>query len=272
MAARPARRITMIFPIASLGALFALGLVQSARGKIATRAVVYMDGDTALEGFLAHDEALQSPLPAVLIVHKWNGLEDYIRRRTVEVAKLGYAAFPLDIYGRGVRPKTREESARESAVFTGNRPLMRRRALAGLTQVRSFPFVDPRRVAAMGYCFGGGVVLEMARAGADLLGVVSFHGTLDTPRPEATPSMIPKILVLHGADDPFTSQAQLATFESEMRRAKADWEVNIYGNAVHGFTDPASGSNPSLGVAYSQEADQRSWRAMKDFFAEIFRR
>jgi dienelactone hydrolase len=147
---------------------------------------------------------------------------------------------------------------------------MRRRALAGLAEVKKFSFMDANRAAAIGYCFGGGVVLEMARSGADLKGVVSFHGNLDTPHPEHTKNVKAKVLVCHGADDPHVPWEKVIAFQDEMHKAKADWQMIIYGNAVHSFTNPTSGSDPSKGAAYNKEADMRSWEAMKAFFKEIF--
>ncbi len=252
--------------------LLGLAAQLPSQAGIKTQIVEYKDGDTALEGYLAYDDALKGKLPTILIVHEWNGLGSYVQRRAREIAQLGYVGFAIDIYGKGMRPTTREESSKQASIYRNDRPLMRRRALAGLTEAGRFPFVDEKRIAAMGYCFGGGVVLEMARSGAALVGVVSFHGTLDTPHPEETRNVLAKILVLHGADDPATKQEQIVAFENEMRQAKTDWEMVIYGNAVHGFTNPDNGSDPSKGVAYNKEADLRSWQAMKDFFKEIFAR
>jgi len=257
--------------IVVLFAVFFLGLPLAVEAKIKIMTVEYKDGDITLEGYLAYDADLKGKLPTVLIVHEWNGLGAYVKRRAVQIAELGYVALAIDIYGKGIRPATMEEMSKQAGVYRADRPLMRRRALAGLAQALKYPFVDPAKIAAMGYCFGGGVVLEMARAGAELAGVVSFHGNLDTPHPEETKGLKAKILVQHGADDPFTSEEQIMTFQNEMRRAKADWQMIIYGNAVHGFTNPANGNDPSKGVAYNKDADVRSWLAMKAFFREIFR-
>ena len=149
---------------------------------------------------------------------------------------------------------------------------MRERAKAGLEQLRSYKFVDQGRIAAIGYCFGGGVALELARSGADISGVVSFHGNLDTPHPGDAKNIKAKILVCHGANDPVVTRDKVEAFQDEMRNAGVDWEMIIYANAVHSFTNPDSGDNPSSGVAYNKEADTRSWKAMQDFFKEIFSR
>ena len=241
-----------------------------ALAAIKIQTVEYKDGDTVLEGFLAYDDALKGKLPVVLIVHEWTGIGPYVKNRAEQLAALGYVAFAIDIYGKGVRPADTTEAAKQAAIYRGDRQLMRRRAIAGLEQVKKYPFVDPGKIAAIGYCFGGGVVLEMARSGADLKGVISFHGNLDTPNPADANNIKAKILVCHGADDPHVPQEQVTAFQKEMRIAKADWQLVILGNAVHGFTNPDNGNDPSKGAAYNRLADMRSWQAMKNFFKEIF--
>jgi dienelactone hydrolase len=235
-----------------------------------TKNVEYRDSNTVLEGYLAYDDAVKGKMPAVLIVHEWTGIGPYVKKRAEKLAALGYAAFAIDMYGKGIRPANADDAAKQAAIYRADRQLMRRRALAGLEQAKKFPFVDPNRIAAIGYCFGGGVALELARSGADLKGVVTFHGNLDTPHPEDAKNIKAKILVCHGADDPHVPPEQVSAFDNEMRNAKVDWQMNIYGNAIHGFTNPDAGSDPSKGVAYNKEADRRSWAAMKDFFNEIF--
>jgi len=235
-----------------------------------TQTIEYKDGNTVLQGFLAYDDAIKGKMPAVLIVHEWTGIGNYIRERAQQIAGLGYAAFAIDIYGKDIRPADTNEAGKQAAIYRSDRQLMRRRASAGLEEAKKFPFVDQKRIAAIGYCFGGGVVLEMARSGADLKGVVSFHGNLDTPNPQDAKNIKAKILVLHGADDPFVKQETVSAFWKEMREAKVDWQMIIYGNAVHGFTNPEHGNDPSQGAAYNKEADIRSWQAMKTFLNGIF--
>lgn len=237
--------------------------------EIKTKDVVYKEENTILQGYLAYDGKVKGKVPAVLIVHEWTGLGDYVKGRARQIAQLGYVAFAIDIYGKDVRPKNREEAGREASIYRKDRKLMLRRARAGLDQLKKFDFVDPAKIAAIGYCFGGGVVLEMARNGEDLSGVVSFHGSLDTPEP-ASKNIRAKILVLHGADDRNIAGGELALFEDEMRAAEADWQVVLYGNAVHAFTNPDSGNDPSKGAAYNANADKRSWEMMRSFFKEIF--
>ena len=252
--------------------LMALAVIWQnyANAAIKTQIVEYKDGDTVLEGFLAYDTSLKGKLPVVLIVHEWTGIGPYVKNRAEQLAALGYVAFAIDIYGKGIRPADTTEAAKQAAIYRGDRQLMRRRALAGLEQVKKYPFVDHDKIAAIGYCFGGGVVLEMARSGADLKGVVSFHGNLDTPNPADANNIKAKVLVCHGADDPHVPGEQVIAFQNEMRNAKVDWQLIILGNAVHGFTNPDNGSDPSKGAAYNKQADMRSWQAMKGFFKEIF--
>ncbi|MGD0231617.1 MAG: dienelactone hydrolase family protein [Syntrophorhabdales bacterium] len=242
----------------------------AARAAIRTETVRYSQDSTVLEGYLAYDDAFQARRPGVLVIHEWMGITPYERGRVEQLASLGYVAFAADIYGKGVRPATREEAARVSAIYRSNRQLLRARALAGLAVVRNFRYSDPSRLVAIGYCFGGTSVLELARANADVAGVVSFHGGLDAPTPGETRSIRPRVLVLTGADDPIVPPAARFAFEGEMRKAGADWQMIVYGGAVHSFTNPASGSDPSKGVAYNEKADRRSFAAMRQFFGELF--
>jgi dienelactone hydrolase len=238
---------------------------------IHTQAVEYKQGSTALEGYLAYDSALEGRRPGVLVIHEWTGLGDYVKKRAETLAGMGYVAFCADIYGKGIRPQTPDEAGRTAGVYKNDRTLTRLRAQAALDILLKNPYVDPRRVAVIGYCFGGMVALELARGGAPLAGVVTFHGALDTPTPGEAKNIKAKVLALHGADDPYVTAAQVAAFEDEMRKGRVDWQLVKYGGAVHAFTNPASGNDPTKGVAYNEKADQRSWEAMKEFFAEIFR-
>jgi dienelactone hydrolase len=247
--------------------LFACTLTEA---RMITRTVEYKDANTVLEGYLAYDDSIKTKQPAILIVHEWTGVGPYVEGRARQLAQLGYVAFAIDIYGKGIRPSNPQDATKEATIYRSDRQLMRRRAQAGLDQAKTFPFVDPNRIAIIGYCFGGGTALELARSGAPLKGVVSFHGNLDTPNPADAKNIKAKILVCTGADDPFVPRQQVLAFEDEMRNAAVDWQLIIYGNAVHSFTNPGSGSDPSKGVAYNREADHRSWQAMLDFFKEIF--
>lgn len=252
-----------------MSALFFI-MQTSAQAEIQARSVEYKDGNTTLEGYIVYDDAIKDRTPAVLIVHEWTGLGDYVKGRARQIAELGYVAFAVDIYGKGIRPKNREEAAREASTYRKDRVLMRSRAHAGLSELKKISIVDQEKIAAIGYCFGGGVVLEMARSGEGLAGVVSFHGSLDSPQAKEPKDIKAKILVLHGADDPNIAHNELTDFENEMRLSRADWQVVLYGSAVHSFTNLESGNDPSKGAAYNKMADLRSWKAMKIFFKEIF--
>jgi dienelactone hydrolase len=252
-------------------ALMMVLAAQSAQARIVNKTVEYRQGDTVLEGYLAYDDSIKGKRPGVLVIHEWQGLTSYEKKRAEQLAALGYVAFAADIYGKGVRPATPELAAKEAAKYRGaDRSLIRARSAAGLEKLASFPEVDASRLAAIGYCFGGTAALELARSGADLKGTVSFHGGLDTPVPADALKIRGKVLALHGADDPNVPPVQVAAFQQEMRMAKVDWQMTYYGGAVHAFTNPKNGNDPSKGVAYNEKADRRSWEAMKVFFNEIF--
>jgi len=238
---------------------------------IQTKTVEYQQGGTTLEGFVAYDDAIQGMRPGVLVVHQWMGLTDYEKHRAEMLAQLGYVAFCADIYGKGVRPQTVAEAGALAGKYKSDRQLLRARVNAGLDALGRQPFVDPKRLAAIGYCFGGTTVIELARSGADVNGVVSFHGGLDSPTPADGKNIKCKVLALAGADDPFQKPDDLAAFEREMRDAKVDWQINLYGGAVHAFTQPMAGNDNSKGAAYNEKADRRSWEEMRRFFAEIFK-
>ena len=241
----------------------------ASRAAIHTETVDYQQGDTTLEGYLAYDDALNGKRPGVLVVHQWKGLGDYEKKRAEMLAELGYVAFCADIYGKGIRPASVAEAGAQAGKYKSDRALLRLRVNAGLDTLKTNDLVDAHRVAAIGYCFGGTTVIELARSGADLAGVVSFHGGLDSPTPADGRNIKCKLLACHGADDPFEKPADLAAFQKELRDAGVDWRLYEYGGAVHSFTDwTADGSLP--GAKYNERADKRSWADMKQFFAEIF--
>ena len=251
--------------------LLTLGAALTARGQIHTEMIEYKQGDAVLEGYLAYDTSIKGKRPGVLIVHQWKGLTDYEKKRAEMLAQLGYNAFALDIYGKGIRPQSTQEAGAQAGKYKSDRALLRARAQAGLAVLEQHELTDPKRVAAIGYCFGGTTVIELARTGADIKGVVSFHGGLDSPHPEDGKAIKCKVLALHGADDPFVPAKDLAAFEDEMRQAKVDWQLVKYGGAVHSFTEVNAGTNNLPGAAYNEKADRRSWEAMKEFFAEVLK-
>jgi len=237
------------------------------RAEIKTEVVEYKDGDTTLEGVRVWDDAIKSPRPGVLVVHQWLGLTDYEKHRAEMLAGLGYVAFCADIYGKGVHPKNTQEAGAEATKYKTNRKLLRSRVNAGLEALKKNDLVDAKHLAAVGYCFGGTAVIELARSGADVAGVVSFHGGLDSPAPADGLNIKGKVLACHGADDPYVSAKDLAAFEDEMRQAKVDWTMIKYGGAVHSFTQPMAGNDNSKGAAYNEKADRHSWKAMELFLA-----
>ncbi|MFN7137969.1 MAG: dienelactone hydrolase family protein [Limisphaerales bacterium] len=250
--------------------LLATAVLSSAQAAVQFKTVEYKEGNTTLEGLHVYDDAIQGKRPGVLVVHQWKGLGDYEKKRAEMLAKLGYNVFCADIYGKGIRPTEVKDAAAEANKYKQNTELMRARVKAGLTQLQQNELTDRQRTAAIGYCFRGTTVLELARSGADVGGVVSFHGGLSTPKPESTRNVKAKVLALHGADDPYVPPAEVSGFEKEMREAKVDWQLISYGNAVHSFTDRNAGNDNSKGAAYNEKADRRSWEAMKQFFAELF--
>ena len=249
--------------------LLAVACAISAQAKLVTKTIEYKQGDTTLEGYLAYDDSFSGKRPGVLIVHQWMGLTDYEENRAAMLANLGYVAFCADIYGKGIRPQNYKDAGAEASKYKTDRALLRLRVNVGLDELKKCELVDTQRVAAIGYCFGGTTVIELARSGAELNGIVSFHGGLDSPTPADGKNIKCKVLVCHGADDPFEKAEDLAAFEKEMRDADVDWRLIKYGGAVHSFTQPmANGSLP--GAKYNARADKRSWADMKSFFAEIF--
>ena len=251
--------------------LFALSLLPaSSEAAIHTESVLYEQGGKTLEGYLAYDDAAEGRLPGVLVVHDWMGLRSSTKKRAEALAALGYVAFAADIYGKDARPADQKEAGAAAGIYKSDRKLMRERAAAGLEVLKKQDKTDSSRTAAIGYCFGGMAVLELARSGADVQGVVSFHGGLDTPDLNGAKNIKAKVLVLHGADDPFAPAEHVTALDDELRQAGADYQIHLYGGAVHSFTEPEAGNDPSKGAAYNESADKRSWEAMKQFFAEIF--
>jgi len=239
-------------------------------GEIISKPVEYREGQTTLEGLWVYDDSVKGKRPGVLVVHQWKGLGDYEKKRAEMLAKLGYNVFAADIYGKGVRHTNPKDASAEAAKYKNDRKLLRARVNAGLDVLKKQELTDAKRIAAIGYCFGGTTALELARSGAEIAGVVSFHGGLNTPNAGDAKQIKAKVLALHGADDPHVPPAEVAAFEQEMRDAKVDWSLVAYGGAVHSFTDWNAGNDNSRGSAYNEKADKRSWEAMKQFFAEIF--
>ena len=251
--------------------IFIIFLSQTVMSQIHKELVLYKDGDATLEGYIAYDESLVNTRPGVLVVHEYFGLNDYAKMRCDMLAKLGYFAFAADIYGKGVLAKTPEEAGKLAGIYRSDRNLMRSRINSALTEMKKQKLVDADKIAVIGYCFGGTTAIELGLSGADIKGIVSFHGGLEFPNSEDFKNIKGKVLICHGSDDPYATLDALMKVQTQLKEAGVNYQINIYSGAVHSFSNPASGSDPSKGVAYNEQADKRSWEAMKDFFAEIFK-
>lgn len=230
--------------------------------------IQYTHAGTELEGFLCVDETRKGPLPAVMISHAWAGRSEFECNKAQALAAQGYAGFALDLYGRGVLGSGPDENGRLMRPFLDDRAFLQARLKTALAAVRAQPEVDATRVAAIGFCFGGLCVLDLARSGADVRGVTSFHGLLGKPgNTDGTP-ISAKVLVLHGHDDPMAQVSDVVAFETEMTAAGADWQVHAYGNTMHSFTNPLA-NDPGFGTVYNAVADRRSWASLLNFLAEV---
>jgi dienelactone hydrolase len=241
----------------------------STYGKTMTKEIDYTLDKTAFKGYLAWDDKLQGKRPGILLVHEWWGLNDFIKGKATDLAAMGYVVFAADMYGNG-RTATDPQTAAKMAGEVRGTPRMRERVVAGLAILKKQAGVDTGRIAAMGFCFGGTAVLELAYSGAAISGIVTFHAGIISPKQEDLGNIKTKLLILHGADDPYVPADSIARFQESLRKARADWQMVYFGNAVHAFTNPANGSDNSKGLAYNPLAAQRSWRYMKDFLADIF--
>lgn len=236
---------------------------------IKERFVEYEHDGKLLEGFLAVDDSGEAQKPAVLIAHAWAGRTDFDCDKARKLAELGYVGFALDLYGKGVQGNSVEENTALMTPFMEDRAMLQARLNVALETLRVAEEVDTNRIAAMGFCFGGLCVLDMARAGAELSGVASFHGLLAPPGNTEGNKIKTKVLVLHGHEDPMVPVEQVNAFQDEMTSASADWQVHAYGNTMHAFTNPKA-NDPSFGTVYSESADKRSWQTLSNFLQEIF--
>jgi dienelactone hydrolase len=234
-----------------------------------TQTIEYRDGDVVLEGYYAYDDGITEKRPAVLVAHDWSGKNEFACKKAEKLAELGYTGFALDMYGKGKRGETKEEKMALIAPFMQDRSLLQKRILTAFDTVKKLDTVASSQIGAIGFCFGGLCVLDLARCGADVKGVVSFHGLLQAPDNLAHPRITSKVLALHGFDDPMVTADHVIAFGEEMTHAKVDWEMNMYGNTMHGFTNPLA-NDPGFGTVYNKHADARSWIAMKEFFREVF--
>lgn len=231
--------------------------------------IEYHDGDVLLEGYYAYDDKISGKRPAILIAHDWSGRNDFACRKADKLAELGYVGFALDMFGKGKFGKTKEEKSALIQPFVQDRSKLLKRMQSALETVKKLEPVDSKAIGAIGFCFGGLCVLDLARSGVDIKGVVSFHGLLQSPDMEPQKTIKAKILALHGFDDPMVTPDKIRIFGDEMTKAKADWQMDIYGNTMHAFTNPEA-NDPGFGTVYNKKADERSWIAMKEFFKETF--
>jgi dienelactone hydrolase len=245
-----------------------LTMTSVAQAALVKKSVDYNLVGKKYEGFVAYDDTMKGPRPGILVAHDWMGITDRTKAKVEELAGMGYVAFAVDIYGKGTRPANAEEAGKLAGFYKKDRLALRARMQAGLKTLRDQAQVDKTKLIAIGYCFGGTAALELGRAGAELRDIVTFHGGLDSPKPDDGKNIKAKVLALHGADDPFVSASDLTAFENEMRKGGVDWQLIKYGGAVHSFTDKSAGSDPTKGAAYNAEADRRSWQAFKDLLAE----
>jgi len=242
-------------------------------GKIETRDFTYEADGVKLKGHIASDGSIKGKRPGVLVVHEWYGHNEYARKRADMLAELGYVALAVDMYGDGKTAEHPQDAGKFAGEVTSNMPAMEARFTAALNELKKDPNVDAEQVAAIGYCFGGGVVLHMARTGAPLKGVVSFHGSLATSKPAEKGAVKAKVLVCNGADDSFISAEAIANFKKEMDNAGADYTFISYEGAIHSFTNPSSteiGKKYDIKVAYNEKADKESWSEMQSFLKRVF--
>lgn len=237
--------------------------------SIETRTIDYeIDGKT-YEGVLATDSTQRGERPAVLVAHAWAGRSEFEVDKAKDLAALGYAAFAVDLYGKGVLGSSTEENQALMTPFVEDRAMLQSRLLHIVDLVKGLPEADATKTAAIGYCFGGLCVLDIARAGADVSGVVSFHGLLGAPGNTGGNAIKAKVLALHGWDDPMAPPSDVEALGKELTDGGADWQLHAYGGTMHAFTNPAA-NDPGFGTVYSENADKRSWQAMRNFLEEAF--
>lgn len=228
-------------------------------------------GDGKFEGYLVTPEKVHNKTPAILMIHNWLGVTDETKFQAQRFAKLGYIVLELDIYGKGIRPANSEEAGKLSAQYKKDRQLFRERLNLGLKFLSQDKSVDKSKIVAVGYCFGGTGAIELARSGADIKAVISFHGGLDSPAPQDGKNIKAQIVAHHGADDPYVKVADIAAFEKEMNDNHVKYQLIKYPGAVHSFTEKGAGNDNSKGAAYNKEADEKSFAAAESFLQQIFK-
>lgn len=250
--------------------LMVLGFVATGAAKVVTEAVPYRDDDVALEGYLAYDDAQAGPRPAVLVVHEWWGLNEFAKEQARRLAELGYVAFAVDMYGKGSVTEDAQQAGQWARALYSDAQKWRQRARAGLEAVAGHERVDRSRIAAIGYCFGGATVQQMALAGLPLKGVVSFHGSLVPPSEEDARRTRARVLILHGATDTLIADEDFQKYLKAMRGTELDWQLVVYSGAKHSFTNPKADRAGMEGVGYHAPTAKRSWGQMRLFLGEVF--
>ena len=233
-----------------------------------TAKISYRDEKTVLEGYYAYDAKIKGKRPVIIVVHDWSGKNEFACKKADKLAELGYVGFAIDMFGEGKTGSTKEEKQELIKPFVNDRDKLKERILTAYETAKTLDNADDSRIGAIGFCFGGLCALDLARSGADVKGVVSFHGLLNSPGKD-TPYIRARILALHGYDDPMGKPDQVIAFADEMTKAKADWELCMYGNTMHAFTNP-NANDPGFGTVYNKNADHRSWIAMTEFFRQVF--
>ena len=236
---------------------------------IKTRLVEYEESGCQMQGLLTWDSDYADPRPGVLVAHTIAGRSDFEELRAWQLAELGYVGFAADVYGKGTQTTDSDQNRSMMQALLGDRPQLQRRLLAALAALREQDEVDASAVAAIGFCFGGLSVLDIARTGEELAGVVSFHGLFSPPGNTADNSIAAKVLVLHGWDDPMATPDQVVSLAEELTAMGADWQLHGYGNTMHAFTNPAA-HEPEAGKLFSEDADRRSWATAERFLTELF--
>ncbi|MDD4975772.1 MAG: dienelactone hydrolase family protein [Bacteriovorax sp.] len=247
-----------------------LGFISmSAEAKVLLEKVEYKSGDKTFEGVVAYDSSLKGKKAGVIVFPNWMGIASEAESKITELAKLGYVAMAADLYGKGTRPKDAKEAGELSTILKNDRQLLRERSKLALATLAKNSKVDSSKLLAVGYCFGGTAALELGRSGADVLGIVTFHGALSNPTPADAKNIKAQVEVYHGEIDPFVTVEEVAAFKKEMDEAKVTYSLTVFSGAVHSFTDSGAGHDITKGQAYNAIADRRSWEGMKSFFHEL---
>jgi dienelactone hydrolase len=263
--------MTIIAATFTAGFLAATTSLASARPvAVKSKTVEYKMGQETFEGLFVYPQTSKGKVPGVLMVHNWLGISDETKKQAERVAKLGVAVFAVDVYGKGVRASEAKAAVALAGKYKSDRKLFRERLLRGLEVLRVQKGVEAGEIVAVGYCFGGTGAIELARAGADVKAVVSFHGGLDSPNPADGKNIKARVLVLQGADDPYVKASDIVAFQNEMRAHGVDWQMTVYGGAVHSFTDVSAGSDVKTGAAYNEKADARSFQTFTDLLNDLF--